>query len=90
MLEIVVSSQFKKDYKKAVKQSKDINHLKDVIEKLSKKEKLDKKYFDHKLSGKLKEYRDCHIEPDWVLIYKTTEAELFLVRVGTHAELFGG
>jgi len=90
MLEIVFSSQFKKDYKKAVKQSKDINHLKEVIEKLCKKEKLDQKYFDHKLSGKLKEYRDCHIEPDWVLIYKTTETELFLVRIGTHAELFRG
>ncbi|HSL88065.1 MAG TPA: type II toxin-antitoxin system YafQ family toxin [Ignavibacteriaceae bacterium] len=90
MLEIKFSSQFRKDYKKAVKQNKDIEHLKVVIDKLSKKEKLDKRYFDHQLSGKLHGYRDCHIEPDWLLIYKSSNTELLLVRLGSHSELFKG
>jgi mRNA interferase YafQ len=49
---------------------------------------LDKKYKDHSLSGKLHKYRDCHIEPDWILIYEITDNELNLLRLGSHAELF--
>lgn len=88
MLPIKRTSQFKKDFKKALKQNKDIEHLKSVIIKLSNQEKLDIKYYDHDLKGKLKNFRDCHIEPDWVLIYQVTDDELILVRVGTHSELF--
>jgi mRNA interferase YafQ len=88
MLPIKRTSQFKKDFKKALKQKKDIEHLKDVIIKLSNQEKLDRKYYDHRLSGKLKNFRDCHIEPDWVLVYQVTDDELILVRVGSHSELF--
>lgn len=88
MLPIKKTSQFKKDFKKALKQKKDIEHLKSVITKLSNQEKLDRKYYDHPLSGKLKNYRDCHIETDWVLIYQVTDDELNLVRIGTHSELF--
>jgi mRNA interferase YafQ len=88
MLSIKRTSQFKKDFKRALKQKKDIEHLKDVIIKLSNQEKLDRKYYDHQLSGKLKNFRDCHIEPDWVLIYHSTDDELILVRVGSHSELF--
>lgn len=88
MLPIKKTSQFKKDFKKALKQKKDIEHLKSVITKLSNQEKLDRKYYDHPLSEKLKNYRDCHIETDWVLIYQVTDDELNLVRIGTHSELF--
>lgn len=88
MLPIKRTSQFKKDFKKALKQNKDIDHLKTVIIKLCNQEKLDIKYYDHALKGKLKNFRDCHIEPDWVLIYQITDDELILVRVGTHSELF--
>lgn len=88
MLPIKRTSQFKKDFKKALKQNKDIEHLKSVIIKLSNQEKLDIKYYDHDLKGKLKNFRDCHIEPDWVLIYQVTDDELILVRIGTHSELF--
>ncbi len=90
MLQIKFSSQFRKDYKKAIKQSKDIEHLNNVIDKLSKKEKLDKRYYDHQLTGQLQGYRDCHIEPDWILIYKSSETELLLARLGSHSELFKG
>jgi len=88
MLPIKRTTQFKKDFKKAIKQNKDIDHLKSVIIKLSNQEKLDRRYYDHPLSGKLKNFRDCHIEPDWVLIYQVTDDELILVRVGSHSELF--
>ncbi len=88
MLPIKRTTQFKKDFKKALKQNKDIELLKSVIVKLSNQKKLDKKYSDHQLSGKLKQYRDCHIEPDWVLIYKATDKEISLVRIGSHSELF--
>lgn len=88
MLLLNYTSQFKKDYKKAVKQKKDIEHLKEIITKLAKKEKLEKEYSDHKLKGKLQGYRDCHIESDWVLIYEATEKEFNLIRIGTHSELF--
>lgn len=88
MLQIKYSSRFRKDYKKAVKQNKDIDHLKAVIDKLSKKEKLDTRYFDHQLTGKLRGYRNCHIEPDWLLIYKSSDTELLLARLGSHSELF--
>jgi mRNA interferase YafQ len=88
MLLIKKTTQFKKDFKKALKQNKDIELLKSVIVQLSNREKLEAKYSDHQLSGNLKQYRDCHIEPDWVLIYKATDKELSLVRIGSHSELF--
>ena len=88
MLLIKRTSKFKNDYKRANKQNRDISKLKEIIVSLSNKEILDKKYRDHSLSGKLKKYRDCHIEPDWILIYQITDNELNLIRIGSHAELF--
>jgi mRNA interferase YafQ len=87
-LKIVYSSQFKKDYKKAKKQNKDIGKLGFVIEKLAAKERLDAKYRDHPLSGNWKGFRDCHLEPDWILIYRASEDTLTLARTGSHSELF--
>jgi len=88
MLLIKRTSKFKSDYKRARKQNRDISKLEEIIISLSNKEYLDNKYKDHPLSGKLNKYRDCHIEPDWILMYEITDYELNLIRLGSHAELF--
>ena len=85
------TTQFKKDYKAAIKRKCDMEHLQMVITKLANGEQLDEKYCDHLLSGQWKGYRECHIEPDWLLIYliKKDVLVLSLVRTGTHSDLFG-
>lgn len=87
-MRLIYSSQFKKDYKKIKRQGKDISQLETIIITLLKKEPLLSKYKDHKLSGKWKSFRDCHIEPDWILIYQLTNDALILERTGSHLELF--
>jgi mRNA interferase YafQ len=87
-LKIKYTSQFKKDYKKIQKQNKDINRLQIIIETLLLKQNLDEKYLDHPLSGDWKKYRECHIAPDWLLIYKIDDDYLILARTGLHADLF--
>jgi len=87
-LKITYSSQFKKDYKKLKKQQKDFKKLKEVLDLLLLKQTLPPNYFDHPLIGGWKGYRDCHIEADWVLIYKSTSDKLHLERMGSHSELF--
>lgn len=87
-MKIYYTSQFKKDYKKVKKQNKDIGKLRIVVEKLATKEKLAPKYKDHALIGNWKKFRDCYLEPDWLLIYKATEEMLILERTGSHSELF--
>jgi mRNA interferase YafQ len=84
----VFTSRFKKDYKRILKQGKDESKFEVVIAKLSNRETLEDKYQDHKLSGRFKDCRECHIEPDWLLIYKSTENEIILIRTGSHSELF--
>jgi mRNA interferase YafQ len=84
----VFTSRFKKDYKRILKQGKDESKFEALIAKLISKEKLEEKYKDHKLSGQFKDCRECHIEPDWLLIYKNTENEIILIRTGSHPELF--
>lgn len=88
--EVRYTNQFKKDIKLAKKQGKDIDKLFDVIGILANGETLDEKYRDHDLSGNLKGCRECHIEPDWLLIYEIDNNVLVLVlnRVGSHSELF--
>ncbi len=85
---IIYTAQFKRDYKKIKKQKRDLKKLKTVIEKLASGEKLEPDYKDHPLIGEFKGYRDCHIESDWLLIYKRTSDILILVRTGSHSELF--
>jgi mRNA interferase YafQ len=85
---LIYSSQFKKDFKRILNQGKNISQLEIVIETLLKQQTLDPKYRDHKLLGKWKNHRDCHIDSDWLLIYRLTEDALFLERTGSHAELF--
>ena len=87
-MNIQYTSQFKKDYKKVQKQNKDSEKLKLVIEKLLNETTLEQQYKDHNLSGKWKIYLECHIAPDWLLIYKKTADSLILVRTGSHSELF--
>ncbi len=87
-MKIEYTTQFKKDYKRIKKQNKDLQKLRVVINKLTIEEKLDLKYKDHSLTGSLKGYRDCHIEPDWLLLYKLSGDTLLLERTGSHSELF--
>ena len=90
MLKIVLSSRFKKDIKVAKKRKLNLNELRLVINKLANQEQLEEKYKDHPLSGDFKDFRECHIKPDWLLIYSIDdeELELFLFRTGTHSDLF--
>ena len=90
MFEIVPSNQFKKDLKLAKKRGLKIDKLREVINALSEQKKLDDKYRDHGLSGDYKGFRECHVEPDWLLIYRINEdvLELFLFRTGSHSDLF--
>jgi len=88
--EIITTSRFKKDLHRAIKRNLDMSELDVVVTKLAKGEVLDEKYHNHNLSGKYAGYQDCHIGPDWVLVYKIAETELLLVlyRTGTHSDLF--
>ena len=89
MLELIYSSQFKKDLKKAKKQGKDLELLRKILLMIANGETLDLKYRDHELGGNLKGYRECHVNPDWLLIYKVLGIELRLARLGSHSDLFG-
>jgi len=88
-LEIVWSSQFKRDYKRVKRQGVDISKLEDVIKQLVSGQALAARYRDHPLVGNRKEYRECHIQPDWLLIYRIEGNELQLIETGSHADLFG-
>jgi len=90
MREIARTSQFKSDFKKLAKSGRySIEELLEVVEKLAKDLPLPEHYFDHPLAGKWKDHRDCHIHPDWVLIYRLEPGKLTLVRTGSHSDLFG-
>jgi mRNA interferase YafQ len=82
------TTQFKKDVRRLRKRGIDLEKLKTVLSKLVAGEKLSQKYRDHLLVGQYKGSRECHIEPDWLLIYESTEDEIILVRTGTHSDLF--
>ena len=92
MLKVKYRSQFKKDYKRALKRGLDPEALRIVLDKLINNETLDAKYRDHQLvdSRKYKNFRECHIQPDWLLIYYSDQENLILtlVRTGTHSDLF--
>jgi mRNA interferase YafQ len=88
MRNISITTQFKRDVKKIKKTGKDTEKLKEIIEKIAEGESLDEKYRDHVLTGNYRQTRECHIEPDWLLIYKLTKENLILIRTGSHSELF--
>lgn len=90
--EVVGTSAFKKDLKLIKKRHKDLEKLRTVVNKLSNGETLDEKYRDHSLvdSTRFKNCRECHIEPDWLLVYRINNDELILllVETGSHSDLF--
>lgn len=91
MLELALSTQFKKDLRKIQRQGKDKEKLDSIVEVLQKEEPLPKKCYDHELIGNWKSYRECHIEPDWLLIYKVQGGQVKLLRLsrtGSHSDLF--
>ncbi len=85
------TSQFKKSYKLAVKRGLDVSILEDIIKKLKDDIPLEEKFHDHQLTGNMKLFRECHIQPNWLLVYlkQDTILTLTLVDTGTHSDLFG-
>lgn len=89
-LKVKYSSRFKRGLRLAVKRGLDISLLEKIVEKLKDRLPLEEKHKDHALTGKYKGYRECHIQPDWLLIYLIEDdiLTLTLVDTGTHADLF--
>lgn len=90
MLKLVPTSQFKKDYKRAKKRGLNLDELHAVLDTLCKEEPLGARHRDHALSGSYAGFRECHIKPDWLLVYMIDKGKLILTasRTGTHADLF--
>ena len=90
MREIFRQTQFKKDIKKIKKSGRyRLEDLIAVVELLAQDRKLQSQNYDHSLVGEWKDFRECHILPDWLLIYRLEPGKLILVRTGSHTELFG-
>lgn len=90
MLEVVLSTRFKKDLKTASKRGYNLELLKDVVDKIASRQQLPEKNRDHELSGDYAGFRECHVAPDWLLVYRVVEEDLilYLMRTGTHSDLF--
>jgi len=88
MLQLVRKSRFKKDFKKLLSSGRDLEKLASLIRTLQAGKPLPERNRDHVLTGNYAGHRECHISPDWLLIYRKTESELILVRTGSHSELF--
>ena len=88
MFEILRTSQFKRDVKKVKKRGKGTDRLKTVIVLLAQGRTLPAKYKDHQLKGVYKDCRECHVELDWLLIYRVEANILQLIRTGSHSDLF--
>ena len=90
MLTIKYETAFKKDFKRIVRRGYDIRLLEEVIDILANRQTLPAKYKDHSLSGNFADCRECHITPDWLLIYQINDNELilYLTRTGSHSDLF--
>jgi len=88
MKQIIFENGFLKDWKKLKKKRYDKSELDEIVDILVNDKYIPARYHDHALSGNYKGYRECHIQSNWLLIYKITEAEVFLVATGTHDDLF--
>ncbi|MFT5164192.1 MAG: mRNA interferase YafQ [Alteromonadaceae bacterium] len=88
MLQIITTTKFGKDSRRMHKRGADISILKGAMITLASQQPLATKYRDHVLMGNFKGCRECHLSPDWLLIYKITDDSLILERTGTHADLF--
>nr|WP_181365796.1 type II toxin-antitoxin system YafQ family toxin [Butyrivibrio fibrisolvens] len=84
------TNKFQKDLKRVQKRGYDMNLLTDIVKKLANGEQLPRENRDHPLTGNYKGTRECHIQPDWLLVYEINEADLYLylTRTGTHSDLF--
>lgn len=89
MLDVRYSTKFKREFRICLKRGYNMRRLQAVIDVLRIPEPLPPKNRDHNLGGNFSKYRECHIEPDWLLIYRQEGNELLLYRTGTHADLFG-
>lgn len=90
MLELVVTSQFRKDLKRLKKRGRDLSKIENILNQLLNEETFDIRYRDHALVGNYQGFRECHIEPDWLLIYAIDKGKLILTasRTGSHSDLF--
>ncbi len=88
MRTVSFTKQFKKDLKRIKKRGKQSDVLKGIMSRLVDGEALEKRYRDHALIGNYRGRRECHIEPDWLLIYKLEDNEIIFERTGSHADLF--
>ena len=88
MIPVRPTRQFKRDLQRAIRQGRDIQKVEAALEILSNPQPLPDRYQDHKLKGVWRDFRECHLESDWLLIYLVTDFELRPVRLGTHTELF--
>ena len=88
MLDLIMTGQFKRDLKRIQKRSLELELLKNVIRLLLEEQTLDEKYRDHALTGSYRGFRECHIQPDWLLIYRVRDGVLYLERTGSHSDLF--
>jgi mRNA interferase YafQ len=88
MLNQSTSNRFDREVIKQVKRGKDIEKLIRVMDLIIEEKPLEKKYRDHPLSGNFVGFRECHIEPDWILIYKIDNGSVIFTRTGTHSDLF--
>lgn len=88
MLGLISETRFEKDLKLAAKRKRHLDKLNAIVIALRRGEKLPVKNHNHKLQGSYKDYWECHIEPDWLLVYKKTKTHIILARTGTHSDLF--
>lgn len=89
MLNLNTTTRFKKDYKLCIRRRYNLNLLQTVVDTLRIPESLPPKNREHSLSGEYAGCQECHILPDWLLIYRIESNGLYLIRTGTHADLFG-
>jgi mRNA interferase YafQ len=89
MLRVVFKSRFKKDLKKLKSSNRKEDDLLSLIEVLANQQPLEERFRDHALVGNFDGCRECHIRPDWLLIYQANQTDLVLIRTGTHNDLFG-
>jgi len=88
-LALLTTTAFERDLRRVKKQGKDLDKLEAIVNLLQAQEPLPGRCHSHPLRGSWAGHWDCHVEPDWLLLYRVTENELILVRTGSHAELFG-
>jgi mRNA interferase YafQ len=88
MLRPRFTTAFKRDRKRTDRRGKDLDKLDALMQRLANEEQLEPRFRDHKLAGEWQDCRECHIEPDWLLIYLVSAGDITFVRTGTHADLF--